>query len=143
MPARLLLQTLNVLSKAASAESLEKPENPESCCHPIYSGRQVTPFGYVEDVLHFRANARGGCDPRGQSDNSRLAIYQTLSGECPSCLCVARVRVCYPKPQDHSSVLFMGSLGVSASSFITYPFQYLPFVFVSFIVVAFVWFFFS
>ena len=92
VPARLLLQTLKVLSKAASAESLEKPEKPESCCHPIYSGRQVTPFGYVEDVLHFRANARGSCEPRGQSDNSRLAIFQTLSMPLLS-LCCARACV--------------------------------------------------
>ena len=43
-------------------------------------------------MLYLWVQVRGSCDPGGILDDSRLAIDQTLSSECPSlCLCVARV----------------------------------------------------
>ena len=69
---------------------------------------------------------RGRCDPDGVSDGSRLAIYQSLSNECPSC--VARVRISTMHP-----FYVVGSPPVSASylSFLAFYFclRFFPFIF--------------
>ena len=53
------------------------------------------PGNAEKTVLHMlclRIQLRGGCDLGGVWDGSRLAIYETLSSECPSsCYTLSRV----------------------------------------------------
>ena len=69
--------------EAASAAPIGKPANLEST---------------VLQMLCLCVQMRCSYDPGEASDIPRLLIYQTLSSsEWPSCICVARVRVCYLK----------------------------------------------
>ena len=78
----------------ASAVPIGKPEMPENTVLCV-------------DVMPLGANARQ-VRSVGVSDGSRLAIYRSLSSECPSSCC-ARARM------RHASVFLMDSLCVSAS----------------------------
>ena len=80
---------------------------------PIGNAREPWEYGVVHVIICLWVQMRdiaGSCDPGGSSADLRLAVRQTLSNSEYASLCCARVVY-----MRHASVLFIGSLRVSAS----------------------------